>query len=63
MVSFTFWPLIPRERTPGTHRIGGLVDLKVDLDTAARRKIQFILGWDFILQSLQNININHRETL
>jgi hypothetical protein len=39
MVSFTPRPLYPRERAPGTHWIGGWVDLRAGLDTVWKRKI------------------------
>jgi hypothetical protein len=32
VVSFTPLPLYPRERTPGTHFIGGWVDPRAGLD-------------------------------
>jgi hypothetical protein len=33
--------LYPRERTPGTHWIGGWLGLRAGLDAGARRKILF----------------------
>jgi hypothetical protein len=38
-VSFTPWPLYPRERAPGSHLIGGFVGPRAGLDAAVRRKI------------------------
>jgi hypothetical protein len=32
VVNFTTRPLYPRERAPGTHLIGGWVDLRAGLD-------------------------------
>jgi hypothetical protein len=40
VVSVMPWPhFTPRERTPGTHWIGGWVGLRAGLDAGARRKI------------------------
>jgi hypothetical protein len=38
VVSFTPQPLYPRERAPGTHRIGGWVDPRSYLDAVTKRK-------------------------
>jgi hypothetical protein len=39
VVSFTHWPLYPKERASGTHWIGGWVGPRAGLDTAVKRKI------------------------
>jgi len=39
VVSFTHRPLYPRERTRGTHWIGGWVGPSAGLDTVVKRKI------------------------
>jgi hypothetical protein len=38
MVSYTSHSLYPRERAPDTHRIGGLVGPRADLDAIVRKK-------------------------
>jgi hypothetical protein len=39
MVSFTPWPLYPRERYAGTHWTGGWVSPRAVLDAVVKRKI------------------------
>jgi hypothetical protein len=44
MVSFTPWPLYPREGTPGALWIGRWVDLRAGLDDVEKRKFLSISG-------------------
>jgi hypothetical protein len=44
VVSFTHLPLYTRERTPGTHWIGGRVDIRADLDDVKKRKFLILPG-------------------
>jgi hypothetical protein len=39
MISFTPWPLFPRERAPGTHLLRGWVGLRASLNGMEERKI------------------------
>jgi hypothetical protein len=44
VVSFTPRPLYHRERVPGTHWIGGWVDLRASLDDVEKRKFLTLQG-------------------
>jgi hypothetical protein len=44
VVNFTPRPLYPRERAPGIHWIGGLMDLRAGLDDLEKRKFLTLPG-------------------
>jgi hypothetical protein len=44
IVTFTARPLLPRERTQGTHSIGGCVRLRIGLDDMNNREFLSLPG-------------------
>jgi hypothetical protein len=56
LVSFTLWPLYPRERLPGSHWIGGWVGLRDGLDDVEKKKFLMIPGLEIDPSVVQPIS-------